>query len=50
MNLSDKGNSHMLMQDRNSDAMVDRVMEWIDRHVESARVARTRGGPTKDAE
>jgi hypothetical protein len=31
-----KGNSHMLMQDRNSDQLADLVIAWIDRHVESA--------------
>jgi hypothetical protein len=30
-----KGNSHMLMQDRNSNELADLVMAWIDRHVES---------------
>jgi hypothetical protein len=30
-----KGNSHMLMQDRNSDQLADLVIAWIDRHVES---------------
>ncbi len=29
-----KGNSHMLMQDKNSDAIADLVIEWIDEHVE----------------
>ncbi len=32
------GNSHMLMQDRNSDQLADLVLAWIDKHVE------TRGG------
>lgn len=27
-----KGNSHMLMQDRNSDQLADLVIDWIDRH------------------
>jgi hypothetical protein len=30
-----KGNSHMLMQDKNSDQLADLVIAWIDRHVES---------------
>jgi pimeloyl-ACP methyl ester carboxylesterase len=30
-----KGNSHMLMQDKNSDQLADLVLAWIDRHVES---------------
>ena len=29
-----KGNSHMLMQDRNSDQLADLVIAWIDTHVE----------------
>ena len=29
-----RGNSHMLMQDRNSDEIADLVIEWIDEHVE----------------
>jgi hypothetical protein len=29
-----KGNSHMLMQDKNSLRVADLVIEWIDEHVE----------------
>jgi hypothetical protein len=29
-----KGNSHMLMQDKNSDQIADLVIAWIDEHVE----------------
>jgi hypothetical protein len=29
-----KGNSHMLMQDKNSDRLADLVIDWIDKHVE----------------
>jgi hypothetical protein len=29
-----RGNSHMLMQDRNSDQLADLVIAWIDKHVE----------------
>jgi hypothetical protein len=29
-----KGNSHMLMQDRNSDQLADLVISWLDRHVD----------------
>jgi pimeloyl-ACP methyl ester carboxylesterase len=29
-----RGNSHMLMQDRNSDRLADLVIAWIDQHVE----------------
>jgi hypothetical protein len=34
-----KGNSHMLMQDRNSDQLADLVIAWIDTHVEARRGA-----------
>jgi hypothetical protein len=30
-----KGNSHMLMQDRNNLDLADLLIDWIDRHVES---------------
>jgi hypothetical protein len=30
-----RGNSHMLMQDRNSDKLADHVIAWIDKHVEA---------------
>ena len=29
-----KGNSHMLMQDRNSLQLADLIVDWIDTHVE----------------
>ena len=32
-----KGNSHMLMQDRNSDQLADLVIAWIDKHVEGKK-------------
>jgi len=32
-----RGNSHMLMQDRNSDRLAELVIGWIDRHVESRK-------------
>ena len=32
-----KGNSHMLMQDKNSDQLADLVISWIDKHVENKR-------------
>jgi len=38
-----KGNSHMLMQDKNSDQLADLVIAWIDRHVEG------KGGRSKNA-
>jgi hypothetical protein len=31
-----KGNSHMLMQDRNNLQLADLILQWIDRHVETA--------------
>lgn len=37
-----KGNSHMLMQDRNSDQVADLVIAWLDRHVDRKTRA-TRG-------
>jgi len=32
-----KGNSHMLMQDKNSDQLADLVIAWIDKHVENKK-------------
>jgi hypothetical protein len=32
-----KGNSHMLMQDKNSDQLADLVIAWIDKHVEKKK-------------
>jgi pimeloyl-ACP methyl ester carboxylesterase len=32
-----KGNSHMLMQDKNSDQLADLVISWIDKHVENKK-------------
>jgi len=37
------GNSHMLMQDRNSDQLADLVIAWIDKHVERKAGRRPRG-------
>lgn len=34
-NLGIHGNSHMLMQDRNSNELAELVLEWIDAHVEA---------------
>jgi dipeptidyl aminopeptidase/acylaminoacyl peptidase len=31
------GNSHMLMQDKNSLAVAEWLLAWIDRHVEKSR-------------
>jgi hypothetical protein len=31
------GNSHMLMQDKNSDQLADLVIAWIDKHVEAKK-------------
>jgi len=36
-----KGNSHMLMQDRNSNQLADLILAWIDKHVE-AKVKKSR--------
>ena len=36
-----RGNSHMLMQDRNNLDLADLILQWIDRHAEP-RVTRTR--------
>lgn len=35
-----KGNSHMLMQDRNSDQLADLILKWIDGHVEAKKKSR----------
>ena len=32
-----KGNSHMLMQDKNSNQLADLLIAWIDRHVEARK-------------
>ena len=37
-----KGNSHMLMQDRNSDQLADLVIAWIDKHVEAGKKSSTK--------
>jgi hypothetical protein len=34
-----RGNSHMLMQDKNSSQLADLVLAWIDRHVETKKKA-----------
>jgi len=34
-----KGNSHMLMQDKNSDQLADLLIGWIDHHVEARKSA-----------
>jgi hypothetical protein len=36
-----RGNSHMLMQDRNNLALADLVVAWIDKHVEHKKVRKT---------
>jgi hypothetical protein len=33
------GNSHMLMQDKNSSQVADLILKWIDEHVESKKAA-----------
>jgi len=37
-----KGNSHMLMQDRNNLQIADLILAWIDKHVELAKSAQAR--------
>jgi hypothetical protein len=39
-----KGNSHMLMQDRNNLDLADLLLTWIDTHVESKPAASKSGG------
>ncbi len=36
------GNSHMLMQDKNSNQVADLILKWIDEHVESKKAASVR--------
>jgi len=36
------GNSHMLMQDKNSNQVADLILKWIDEHVEKKKVAASR--------
>jgi pimeloyl-ACP methyl ester carboxylesterase len=36
-----RGNSHMLMQDKNSDELADLVIAWIDEHVEAGHDGRS---------
>ena len=38
-----KGNSHMLMQDRNNLALADLLLAWIDNHVESRQAQKSAG-------
>jgi hypothetical protein len=35
-----RGNSHMLMQDRNNLDLADLILNWIDAHVENKKGAR----------
>ena len=35
-----KGNSHMLMQDRNNLQLADLILTWIDGHVEGKKKSR----------
>jgi hypothetical protein len=41
-NLGIKGNSHMLMQDRNNLELADLLLAWIEKHVESRKGQKTR--------
>ena len=36
------GNSHMLMQDKNSNQIADLILKWIDEHVESKKAVASR--------
>jgi hypothetical protein len=35
-----KGNSHMLMQDKNNLQLADLILTWIDQHIESKKASR----------
>jgi hypothetical protein len=35
-----KGNSHMLMQDRNNAQLADLILAWVDKHVEAKKIVR----------
>ena len=35
-----KGNSHMLMQDKNNLALADLILGWVDKHAEGKKAAR----------
>jgi hypothetical protein len=37
-----KGNSHMLMQDKNNLQLADLILAWIDNHVERKKPARAK--------
>jgi hypothetical protein len=37
-----RGNSHMLMQDKNNLQLADLILGWIDQHVENKKAARSR--------
>lgn len=43
-----KGNSHMLMQDRNNLQIADLVLRWIDAHVEAKMERSTESGASAD--
>jgi hypothetical protein len=32
-----RGNSHMLMQDKNSDQLAELVLDWLDKHVDAKK-------------
>ncbi len=42
-----RGNSHMLMQDRNSLQLADLILTWIDQHVETSKGGRRGAGPAR---
>jgi hypothetical protein len=35
-----RGNSHMLMQDKNNVQLADLILAWIDQHVEAKKAVR----------
>ncbi len=35
-----KGNSHMLMQDKNNLQLADLILTWIDQHVETRKISK----------
>ena len=37
-----RGNSHMLMQDKNNLQLADLILSWIDTHIEAKKTTRRR--------
>jgi hypothetical protein len=42
-----KGNSHMLMQDKNNLQLADLILAWIDKHVEAGKAQAKKAGPPR---